>query len=164
VRQILTRGHKLVMAVDPGNVTGWVLFHPVVDTDQLTGLGIVPVAWGEDTQQDFCDLLWRRKTARLAAERPDLVVIEDFTPRHNTTWQPAAVEVTGVCRWLMDGDPHRFFTQRVSDATAYGTPAKINPYRQAPHDVGRGGAGHAVMALRHAVFWTNTRWAPEEMR
>jgi hypothetical protein len=83
VRQAIVRGPQIGqwLAVDPGGMTGWVLFRPVVDTEQLAGIGL----------------------------------------------------------------------------------EKINRYRRengAPNNVGKGGQGHAVQALRHALLFASTRWSP----
>ena len=167
MRNVLAHGPRLMLAVDPGGETGWLLFRPVVDTAVLGGVGIVPVAWGEERDQiRFCDQVWRWKTARLASERIDGIVIENWKPRGGAqTWEPEAIEIIGFCRWVMDGDPHRFFVQEVHQATSFSTETKIRPYRAErvpPLNVGRGGNGHAVKALQHAVLWTHTRWSPEE--
>lgn len=163
MRNTVAQGPGLWLAVDPGGVTGWLLFRPVVDTDQLAGVGLEPVAWGEEPDQmAFCDQVWKWKTARLASERITGIVIEGWWPREGVrTWQPEAVEIIGTCRWLMN-DPARFFVQKPSDRQ-WSTPAKIDRYRrdrEAPNNVGKGGAGHAVSALQHALLWTSTRWSP----
>jgi hypothetical protein len=165
VRNTPVRGPGLWLAVDPGGCTGWLLFRPVVDPEQLAGVGIVPVAWGEESDQmAFCDRVFRYKTARLPSERITGIVIEGWWPREGVrTWQPEAVEIIGACRWLMGNDPSRFFVQKPSDRE-WATPAKINRYRHQnlpPYNVGKGGQGHAVQALKHALLWTSTRWSPE---
>lgn len=166
MRQAIIRGPQVGpwLAVDPGGTTGWLLFRPVVDTDQLAGIGLEIIEWGEEKdQQAFCDMVWRRKTARLPDERISGIVIEGWWPREGVrTWQPEAVEIIGTLRWFMGGDPLRYFVQRPSDRE-WATPAKINRYRsdrEAPHNVGRGGEGHAVQALRHALLFASTRWSP----
>lgn len=153
------------LAVDPGGTTGWVLFRPVVDTEQLAGIGLEILDWGETKDQmRFCDMVWRWKTARLPSERLEGVVIEGWWPREGIrTWQPEAVEIIGTLRWFFDADPLRFFVQRPSDRE-WSTPAKIRPYRASsipPYNVGKGGQGHAVQALRHALLWASTRWSPK---
>jgi hypothetical protein len=169
MHQPTSRGPKLMLAVDPGGTTGWLLFRPVVDTspDALMPYAIEPVEWGETRDQmRFLDQVWRWKTARLESERIDGIVIEGWRPRPGVrTWQPDAIEIIGTCRWFMDGDPARFFVQQVGDADGFGTPAKINRYRREnapPYNVGKGGNGHAIKALQHAVLWTATRWQPLE--
>lgn len=152
------------LAVDPGGTTGWVLFRPVVDTDQLAGIGLEVIDWGEEKDQiEFCDFVWRLSTARLREERLAGIVMEGWFPREGVrTWQPEAVEIIGFCRWAMRADPLRYFVQRPSDRE-WSTPEKIRRYRtdrEAPHNVGRGGEGHAVQALRHALLWSSTRWSP----
>lgn len=166
MRTVLARGRKRMIAVDPGGTTGWLIFEPSAEIQEWGGYGITPIAWGEEPDQvAFCDMLWRLSTARLKAERLDGIVIERFVPRPGVrTWEPEAVEITGFCRWLMADDQLRFFIQGVSDAEGFGTDTKVRPYRSdrmPPHNVGKGGAGHAVMALKHALLWTNVRWAPE---
>lgn len=159
MRQILSHGPQKMLSIDPGGTTGWLLFSPTVDEEQLTGYGIEPLEWGEErSQQKMLDRVW----TYLTQEKLDGIVIEGWWPREGIrTWEPEAVEIIGTCRWMLASDPNRFVVQQVSHAKAFGTPAKINPYRQAPHNVGRGGAGHAVMALMHAILWTSTRWSPD---
>lgn len=162
----MLRGRKRMVAVDPGGVTGWLVFEPSAEIQDWGGYGITPIEWGEEpNQMALCDRLWKLSTARLASERIDGIIIEDFYPRPGVrTWEPEAVEIIGFCRWLMRNDPSQFFKQQVGDAEGWGTPAKINQYRrdrEPPFNVGKGGAGHAVMALKHASLWTNVRWAPE---
>lgn len=159
------RGDRLMLAVDPGGTTGWLLFRPSAEIQPWGGYGIEPVAWGEERSQvAFCDFAWRRKTARLKSERIDGIVIERFVPRAGIrTWEPEPVEITGFCRWLMDDDPTRFFEQGPSEAKSFGTDTKVHPYVRSidpPFNVGRGGEGHAIDALRHALLWTNVRWMP----
>jgi hypothetical protein len=147
-----------MLAIDPGGTTGWLLFNPVEDDEQLTGHGVEPLEWGEDrSPQSVLNRTW----SLLTQERLDGIVIEGWWPREGVrSWEPEAVEIIGACRWMLANDQERFFVQKPSDAMSFGTPAKVDPYRRAPHNVGRGGAGHAVMALKHAVLWTNVRWEP----
>jgi hypothetical protein len=168
VRTTLAHGDGLWLSIDPGGTTGWLLFRPVVDTDQLTGIGIEPVEWGEERSQlAMCNRIWSLASQPHPITRRgiDGIVIEGWWPREGAaTWQPEAVEIIGFCRWVMANDQTRFIVQKVGDATGFGTPAKIDSYRREkvpPLNVGRGGEGHAVMALRHAILFVNTRWSPE---
>jgi hypothetical protein len=162
-------GEKLVLSVDPGGETGWLLFRPIEDEEQMTGRGIVPIDWGEEKDQvRFCNMVWSLLTHNHPATGRglDVVVIEGWWPRAGltATWEPEAVEIIGTLRWMLANDQQRFFVQKVADAESHGTPGKIDTYRRnrsGPNNVGKGGNGHAVMALKHAVLWTNTRWAPE---
>jgi hypothetical protein len=168
VRNVMVHGDRLMLAVDPGELTGWLLFRPVVDDEQLTGYGIRPLAWGEDTQMAFCNRVWSLATQQNPVTRRRLegIVIEAWRPRGGVqSWEPTATEIIGFCRWVMADDQTAFFVQEVSHAESFGTDTKIRPYRSErvpPMNVGRGGQGHAVMALKHAVLWVNTRWSPEE--
>jgi hypothetical protein len=161
-------GEKLMLAVDPGGETGWLLFLPILDEEQPSGRGIIPVSWGEERSQiTFLNMVWSWLTHNHPATGRGLdgVVIEGWWPREGIrTWEPEAVEIIGTLRWMLADDPSRFFVQKPVDAEAFGTPAKIDTYRRnrsGPNNVGKGGNGHAVMALKHAVLFTNTRWAPE---
>jgi hypothetical protein len=161
-------GDKLVLSVDPGGETGWLLFRPILDEEQLTGRGIEVIDWGEDRSQvEFLNHVWTWLTRRHpgTGRGIDIIVVEGWWPREGVrTWEPEAVEIIGTLRWFMANDQTRFFVQKVSEAEAHATPAKINTYRRdrsGPNNVGKGGNGHAVMALKHAILWTNTRWAPE---
>lgn len=160
------RGRKRMIAVDPGGVTGWLVFEPSAEIQDWGGYGITPIEWGEEPSSvAMCDRLMRLSTARLKSERIDGIVIESFYPRPGVrTWEPEPVEIAGFCRWLMDDDPARLFFQTPAEAKSFGTDPKINPYRrdrEPPFNVGKGGAGHSVDALRHALRWSNVRWAPE---
>lgn len=166
MRTTIVRGAQISpwLAVDPGGTTGWVLFRPVVDTTQLAGIGLEILGWGEEKDQiQFCDFVWHLATARLREERLAGIVMEGWFPREGVrTWQPEATEIIGFCRWVVRDDPLRYFVQRPSDRE-WSTPEKIRRYRSdrtAPHNVGRGGEGHAVQALRHALLWASTRWSP----
>lgn len=162
---MIARGPGLWLAVDPGGVTGWVLFRPVVDTTQLANVGLEIADWGEQPNHlRFMDFAMQCTNARLPSERISGIVIEGWWPREGVrTWQPEAVEVIGFCRWLMDGEPGRFYVQKPSERE-WSTPEKIRRYREnrdRPNNVGKGGEGHAVQALRHALLWASTRWRPE---
>jgi hypothetical protein len=167
VRNVMVFGDKLCLAVDPGGTTGWLLFQPVVDTDIPGGIGIQPLEWGEDREHvSFLNRVWSMVTQPHPGTRRglDLIVIENWYPREgHRTWEPEATEIIGATRWMMGGAETAFFVQEVAHAKSHGTPAKIDKYRGGPKpcDVGRGGEGHAVMALRHAVLWSQTRWMPE---
>lgn len=161
-------GEKLMLSVDPGGETGWLLFRPVLDEEQPSGRGIEPIDWGEDRDQmAFLNKVWTWLTRRheLTGRGLDGVVVEGWWPREGIrTWEPEAVEIIGTLRWMLADDQTRFFVQKPVDAESFGTPAKISAYRRnrsGPYNVGKGGNGHAVMALKHAVLWTNTRWAPD---
>lgn len=165
MRQVLVRGDRLMLSVDPGGTTGWLLFRPSAEIQPWGGYGIEPIAWGEERdQQAFCDMVWKMSTARLKSERIDGIVCERWTPRDGVrTWEPEPVEITGFCRWKMGNDPTRFFLQGVSEAKAFGTDTKVHPYVRSwdpPFNIGRGGEGHARIALMHALLWTNVRWMP----
>jgi hypothetical protein len=170
-RTVTTYGDRLMLAVDPGGTTGWLLFRPV-DTEDGTGAyGIEPIGWGEERDQmRFCNLVWSLATQNHPQTRRTLdgIVIESWRPRGGlTTWEPEAVEIIGFCRWVMANDPTRFSVQEVAHADSFGTDTKVRPYRAEkvpPLNVGRGGQGHAVMALKHALLWTNTRWEPRPPR
>ncbi|HEX8321689.1 hypothetical protein [Longimicrobium sp.] len=168
MKQVIAHGDRLMLSVDPGGTTGWLLFRPVVDEEQLTGIGIEPLEWGEEpSQMAFCNRVWSLASQNHPSTKRglDLIVIENWYPREGVrTWEPEAVEIIGFCRWVMNNDPERFFVQEVSHAKSFGTPAKVDHYRSEkvpPLNVGRGGEGHAVMALKHAILFVNTRWSPE---
>ena len=165
MRQVVMRGRQRVLAVDPGGTTGWVLFEPSAEVEDWGGYGINVIDWGEERDQDEVgNLVWRWKTARLKHERLTAVVCERFVPRPGVrTWEPEPIEIAGNLRWLIGKE--RFFLQQPSDAKAFGTATKIHKYIRGwdlPFNVGRGGAGHAHDALRHALLFTNVRWSPEE--
>lgn len=164
-------GDRLMLAVDPGGTTGWLLFRPVLDEEQASGRGIEPIDWGEDRDQvRFLNQVWSwlTHTHALTGRGLDGVICEIWQPRAGVkTWEPEHVEIQGTLRWMMADDPQRFFLQPVSHANSFGTPEKISRYRrdrQGPYNVGKGGDGHAVKALQHAVLWTHTRWSPEPVQ
>lgn len=168
-RTVTTWGDQLVLAVDPGGTTGWLLFRPLAETDDLGAYLIEPIEWGEERSQiAFCNRVWSLATQKHPTTKRSLdhIVIEAWRPRGGVmSWEPEAVEITGFCRWVMADSQASFTIQEVAHAESWGTDRKTRPYRAErvpPLNVGRGGEGHAVMALKHALLWAATRWSPEE--
>lgn len=168
MRQVTTYGDDLrVLAVDPGGTTGWLLFRPTVDEEQVTGYGLQVLDWGEERDQvRFLNMVWSLTSQPDPSTKRglDAIVCEAWENRPGVPdFRPEAIEILGTLRWFMADDRSRFSTQFVSQANSFGTDAKIRPYRSdraKPNNVGRGGNGHAIKALQHAVLWVNTRWSP----
>lgn len=134
-----------ILSVDPGGTIGWVLMS--LDGEVLQ--------WGEERDHKaFLDLVWA-----LLNQDPDLdleVVVERFviTPRARAmTHEPSALYQIGAIRWMCEYTGHVFHMQGPAEAKAFGTKDRLAEYRQ----VGRGGGGHARMALSHALLYRMAR-------
>lgn len=139
-----------VLWVDPGETNGWVLIQPI------HRLQIRVLEWGETSGPvEFGQWVQRR------SQRGDFDFCgcENWVPYEDRkrTWEPAPIHVIGMMR-LIFGDRGVFLGQLASDAHAWGTEGKVAPYRDNHPFVGRGGKGHALMALRHALNWTANHW------
>jgi hypothetical protein len=139
-----------VMAVDPGKLTGWLVYQPLPVAGP-SDMALDIVDWGEDSQQSFCEIAekWVDKTSiPVVCER------WDYRPGVRT-FQPYSLEIIGTLRYLTGFNPRRFHLQGPASAKEFGTHAKLHPYIWA--GFGKGGAGHAVDALRHALLFESTR-------
>lgn len=147
-----------VLAVDPGLTTGWVVFYPIARyAEEFNGPQIVVINWGE-TRGDFAFLngiAWPYKHREGCTH----AVVENFIPWQDRTrtWEPEALWITGALRWMFTPEAC-FSDQRPGDAHRFGTDTKLFRYRNGSNPVGKGGEGHALMALRHALLWTGTKW------
>lgn len=73
------------------------------------------------------------------------------------TYEPDVIYIIGTLEYIWR--PERFFNRTfAATANSWGTPAKLRPYVQGEKAVGRGGEGHAIMALKHALHWTANHW------
>ena len=139
-----------VMAVDPGKITGWLVYQQlqVVEAEDLA---LKVVQWGEDDQQRFCEL------AEQWVDRTSIpVVCERWDHRPGVrTFEPYSLEIIGTLRYLTGFDKRRFYLQSPGDAKEFGTATKLAPYRA--QGFGKGGAGHALDALRHALLFESAR-------
>lgn len=134
------------LAIDPGGTIGWVKAGLLPEPALLEIL-----SWGEaDYHQGFLDDVW----AEMKDGRIDFLIVENFVNRPGIrSWQPDALHQIGALQWMAGKCGVPFVLQTVGDAMSFSTPDKVAPFRQA--GVGRGGKGHAVMALKHAIRW---RW------
>jgi hypothetical protein len=140
-----------VLAVDPGKLTGWLVYQQL----RVAGPDDRPlrvVEWGENDQRSFCELAekWVNGTAvPVVCER------WDNRPAMVQTFQPYSLEIIGTLRFMTEFNPKRFHLQGPGDAKEFGTPSKLAPYRN--EGFGVGGEGHALDALRHALLFESTR-------
>jgi hypothetical protein len=126
-----------MLAVDPGGTTGWVLMEDRVVKN-----------WGEEKDPiRFLDMTWD-----LLREGLDRVVCERWILMRGrvVTNQPTALEIIGCLKWQAWYTETTFLLQNVADAKAWATPSRLAPYRF--KGVGRGGEGHAISALSHALL------------
>lgn len=132
----------------PGGATGAVLFRPV------TKFEIEVLAWKEIVERwEFLDWVRDLKLYNTV----DRVICEAYKPAAFVkTYQPDVIYIIGTLDYMFKD---KFFNRTFAGtATAWGTDTKMLPYRQGPDPVGRGGHGHALMALRHALHWTAHYW------
>jgi hypothetical protein len=126
-----------------------VLFEPV------SKLKIKVLEWREVPER-MVFLDWAADLKLLADV--DYCICEAYKPAAFVkTYQPDVIYIIGTLEFIFR--PERFFNRTFAGAaTAWGTPEKLKPYRLGEHPVGRGGHGHALMALRHALHWTANYW------
>lgn len=135
--------HGCLLAVDPGGTTGWVL----MKGDQV-------LDWGEEPDREkFITMCWQLLMDDVVSE----VVCERWVTMRGRAFtnEPTAQEIIGALRWQCEYTGTVFHEQGAADAKAFGTKDKMSGYP----DVGRGGAGHAKMALRHALLHRATQGA-----
>ena len=136
----------MFLAVDPGGTIGYVLAEDAPEPELMT-----VAHWGEVPKakhQAFLERVWN------AAEAGQLqsIVVEAFRPTAGVkSWQPDALYQIGVLRFIANRFKIPIAIQGVTDARTFSTPAKEAPFKF----VGKGGKGHARMALKHAIRW---RW------
>ena len=129
-----------------GGATGAVLFEPAGRFE------INVLDWWEIPERlDFLDM------AQLLHDTGvEECICEYFYPADfNKTWQPDVIYIIGTLEYIWR--PEHFYNKtRASDANQWGTEKKIRPYLDA--GLGKGGYGHAEMALKHALHWTANVW------
>lgn len=138
----------MLMSVDPGLTTGVLLYKPI---DQLT---IQVVEWREIRgEEHFTAYAGTAKLHRSVR----WVNCERFIPfRDNVhrTWEPEALYIIGALRFLY-GIDRVDLSQGPAEAHKWGTDTKLEPYVNNGPFVGKGGEGHAIMALKHALLYTS---------
>jgi hypothetical protein len=153
-----------VLSVDPGGTsksvrggnpqgtdgaTGAVLFEPI------SQLEIKVLEWRETVERmEFLNWAWNLKTQQDVA----YCICEAYKPAAFVkTYQPDVIYIIGTLEWMWT--PDLFYNKTFAvTANAWGTDTKLRPYREGEDAVGRGGHGHALMALRHALHWTANHW------
>ena len=136
-----------ILAVDPGGTTGFVVMPR----------GGVVSCWDE-VRGTVPALEWTwRLLSGMNCLDVGVVAVERWTTMRGRAYtnEPEALEVIGGLRWQAAYTKLDFTLQGAADATAWGTKDRLAPYRAA--GVGRGGGGHAVSALRHALLYLGTR-------
>lgn len=135
------------LSVDPGGTIGACVGKVLPLPDLLTVLW-----WAEETNhQAFLEMVedW------LIEHRLNWIIVENFVPRGGVrTWQPEALHQIGVLLYLGRKYGVPVFLQQVGDAEKFATKTKLTPFLE--NGYGRGGAGHALMALKHLVLWRYT--------
>lgn len=136
----------MFLAVDPGGTIGWVLCEGVPEPELLT-----VVRWGEVKKgghQAFLETVYTKTEQGMIIE----IVVEAFRPTGGAkSWQPDALYQIGALKFIAGRFGALFVLQPVGDARDFATPEKEKPFLAA--GVGRGGGGHARMALKHAIRW-----------
>lgn len=131
-----------LLAVDPGGTTGWVL----MDDERHV------LQWGEERdQQAFLTMAWDLMQVGGVGE----VVCERWVTMRGRAFtnEPTAQEIIGALRWMTGYTHCVFHMQGAADAKAFGTKDRLALYP----GVGKGGGGHARMALSHALLYRATR-------
>ena len=135
------------MSVDPGLTTGVILYEPV---DRLT---INVIEWheirGEGAFTTYALAMRKRGVRRVNCER--FIPFNDGTHR---TWEPEALYIIGALRFMY-GINRVDLSQGPADAHRWGTEKKLDPYVNDDPHVGKGGEGHAIMALKHGLLYTS---------
>jgi len=134
--------HGYVLAVDPGGTTGWVLM-----ADETGHV----MSWGEEPdRKKFLDFVWDL----LMADALFGIVCERWVTMRGRAFtnEPTAQEIIGALRWMSEYTDTVFKEQGAADAKAFGGKDALAAYPE----VGKGGAGHAKMALRHALLYRAT--------
>jgi hypothetical protein len=147
---------KYVLAVDPGKVTGVSFFNRVGDADP-------ELIWSKEVEQiDFA------KEIRQVFSRPEVlasldVVCERFIINSQTvrnSQAPYSLEQIGIlkqCMFDVGFSADMIFFQAPADAMAMFTNEKLKKLGYWH----RGGAGHALDSIRHAVLrFVKTGWKP----
>lgn len=138
----------MLMSVDPGLTTGVILYEPI---DQLR---INVVEWREIRGEEYFTEYARAAQKFRGVE---LVNCERFIPFRDgvhRTWEPEALYIIGALRFLY-GIDRVDLSQGPADAHKWGNPGKLEPYVNNGPFVGKGGEGHAIMALKHALLYTS---------
>lgn len=139
----------LLMSVDPGLTTGVLLYEPI------TQLRINVVEWkeirGEEAFTAYAAKARTRGVRFTNCER--FIPFNDGTHR---TWEPEALYIIGALRYMF-GIDRVDLSQGPADAHRWGTETKLEPYVKDPDgpQVGKGGEGHAIMALKHGLLYTS---------
>lgn len=135
---------SLLLAVDPGETTGWAVY-------DLDAGALIPS--DRPRQAPYLEFLLRTDEFSAHFPRRATVVVERFTVTTQTakhSAQPHALRVTGALEYLAHRDGQDF------DATSQPPAAAM---KLADNDVLRGlgwyrrGEEHANDALRHVVLW-----------
>ena len=92
----------------------------------------------------------------------DKVIVEAYKEAGFVkTWQPDVLYIIGTVDYLvrMHCGPGKFVNNTFAGtARQWATPTKLNEYRTGDNPVGKGGHGHALMALSHGLHWTAFQW------
>jgi hypothetical protein len=151
---------EYVLAVDPGKTSGVALLRK---NDQTLG-GEPSLVWSDELE-------WPQVGTRIEATLTSLygkvdVVVERFTINKSTvakTQAPWSLEIIGVIRWLAwKSNAGEIHLQEPGSTLRFVTNERIKALGMWH----KGGAGHAMDAIRHAVFYLVTQegWRPKILR
>lgn len=107
------REHVRVVAVDPGKATG------IARVNIVNGqIKVGP--WGLEVDDTVVAAQWVRN------ERPDLIVVENFVPRGGAkTWQPDALHLIGMLKYIAHIQDCAITLQSPADAKRWSSDAKL---------------------------------------
>ena len=148
---------RYVLAVDPGKVTGLALF-------SYTSGGEPALDWSGEVE--FADFIFEtRKSFELFGDELE-IICEKFTINTQTAKKaqaPYSLEVIGALKSIMldnGRDPEALMYQQPADAMAMFTNEKLKKLEYWH----RGGAGHALDAIRHGLLrLVKSGWIPTRL-
>lgn len=137
-RQRRLRDHVIIIAADPGNMTGWASIN-LGDTWNPTA-----VSAGQLPSDQFCDWL------ATIGNQADLILYETFTINAETARkspQPAPIEVIGVMKFLARRAGVRIEGQSPGSAKTF-----VNNNQLRKIGLWKPGQDHARDAIRHLAL------------
>lgn len=137
-----------ILAIDPGDFSGWVDALVLYEEPwlQIDGWAEVSPSFRQGWLENLDQLL--------AAGIYEAVFIEDFRPvGGRKTWHPAALHIIGTVIYLTAKYGVPLKRQQPSASQKFATPAKLEPFTKGPPYVGRGARDDdAISALRNLIL------------
>jgi hypothetical protein len=148
---------RYVLAVDPGKVTGLALF-------SFTSGNEPTLEWSGEVE--FADFIFETRKVFYQYKDNLEIICEKFTINAQTAKKaqaPYSLEVIGALKCIMldnERDPESLMYQQPADAMAMFTNEKLKKLEYWH----RGGAGHALDAIRHGLLrLVKSGWVPTRL-